>query len=71
MLLLVGERKKSEGEVGVLKSMIVSSVSPRAGWMGKVRSSKRAWTAGFEGQTIGGGSRLKSQHALILLSENI
>lgn len=50
--MLVGERKKSEGEVGVLKSVIVSSGSPRAGWMGKVRSSERALTAGFEGQTI-------------------
>lgn len=38
--------------MGVLKSVVVSSVSPRVGWMGKVRSSERAWTAGFEGPTI-------------------
>lgn len=36
----MGERKESEGEVGVLKSVVVSSVSPRVGWMGKVRSSE-------------------------------
>lgn len=50
--MLVGERKESEGEVAVLKSVVVSSVSPRVGWMGKVRSSERVWTVGFEGQTI-------------------
>lgn len=27
--------------MGVLKSVVVSSVSPRTGWMGKVRSSER------------------------------